>query len=605
MILGRTKRPRNVDAPRAAAILYGDWGTSKAYVIGLAFAIAGYSSFWLILAMSVLLVLVGINYMAICRHYPNGGGVYASVYHRSKIIAIIGAFLLIADYIVTASISALSAFQYIEVPHPEIFAGVAIIGIGTLNYFGPKSTGGLAVAVSVPTVLIVVGLTLFSLPHFGEAWRNVKPLSGGFWHSWSGFVGIVLAVSGVEAIANATGVMKLDRGSTEERPSVKETSTPAILSVVLEVSIFTVLLGLGMNALGGLQIDHGDVNAPGHPGVRDYMLRYMAEAFVGGQAGPIFGQIAAWVVTGVFGFLLLSAVNTAIVDLIAISFLMSRDGELPSRFEKLNGFGVPQFGLIVATVLPAVLVVTVKDIAGLAELYAVGVVGAIATNLGATSTDKNLKLAPRERVLMFSTFLIMAAIEVSLLIEKPGARVFAGSVVAVGLVLHGISVVRKRMPSAVPSPELKEAPAEEPHVEFPEGKSYGSPMVCAVRGLGGTLDFAIEIAKDMNRPLYVTFVREQAILTLEDRKRHWTDDLQARKIFDGAREKAAGHPILPCYAVSDFPAHTIVDLAISVGASHLILGAPRRNMLVKLIRGNVILQVSRFLPEKIHLLVYA
>jgi hypothetical protein len=32
-------------------------------------------------------------------------------------------------------------------------------------------------------------------------------------------------------------------------------------------------------------------------------------------------------------------VNTAIVDLIAISFLTSRDGELPPRFEKLNGFG--------------------------------------------------------------------------------------------------------------------------------------------------------------------------------------------------------------------------------------------------------------------------
>ena len=97
MIFGKTKRPRNVDSPRAAAILYGDWGTSKAYVIGLAFAVAGYSSFWLLAAMSVLLALIGINYMAICRHYPDGGGVYASVYHRSKIIAIVGAFLLIAD----------------------------------------------------------------------------------------------------------------------------------------------------------------------------------------------------------------------------------------------------------------------------------------------------------------------------------------------------------------------------------------------------------------------------------------------------------------------------------------------------------------------------
>jgi hypothetical protein len=70
MIFGKTKRPRNVDSARAAAILYGDWGTSKAYVIGLAFAVAGYSSFWLLAAMSVLLALVGINYMAICRHYP-------------------------------------------------------------------------------------------------------------------------------------------------------------------------------------------------------------------------------------------------------------------------------------------------------------------------------------------------------------------------------------------------------------------------------------------------------------------------------------------------------------------------------------------------------
>src|SRR6202043_1295709 len=144
MIVGKTKRPRNVDTPRAAAILYGDWGTSKAYVIGLAFAVGGYSSFWLIAAMCLLTALVGVNYMAICKHYPDGGGVYASVRHRSEIISIVGAFLLIADYIVTAAISALSAFQYLGLPHPELFAGGAILLIGALNFFGPKHTGGLA-----------------------------------------------------------------------------------------------------------------------------------------------------------------------------------------------------------------------------------------------------------------------------------------------------------------------------------------------------------------------------------------------------------------------------------------------------------------------------
>src|SRR5271156_2735100 len=148
IVAGNTRRPRNVDAPRAAAILYGDWGTSKAYVIGLAFAVGGYSSFWLIAAMCVLTALVGVNYMAICRHYPNGGGVYASVRHRSEILSIVGAFLLIADYVVTAALSALSAFdylgQYLGIAHPAYWAAGAIALIGGLNFFGPRHTGGLA-----------------------------------------------------------------------------------------------------------------------------------------------------------------------------------------------------------------------------------------------------------------------------------------------------------------------------------------------------------------------------------------------------------------------------------------------------------------------------
>src|ERR1700680_1554128 len=134
IVAGNTRRPRNVDSPRAAAILYGDWGTSKAYVIGLAFAVGGYSSFWLIASMCVLTALVGINYMAICKHYPDGGGVYASVRHRSEIISIVGAFLLIADYIVTAALSALSAFQYLGWPYPEVFAAGTILLIGALNF---------------------------------------------------------------------------------------------------------------------------------------------------------------------------------------------------------------------------------------------------------------------------------------------------------------------------------------------------------------------------------------------------------------------------------------------------------------------------------------
>ena len=608
MIPTNVKRPRNVDWKRAAAILYGDWGTSKAYVIGLAFAVAGYASFWLIAAMCVLTALVGLNYMVICRLYPDGGGVYASVRHRSEVISIVGAFLLIADYLVTAAISALSAFQYLGVPHPEKFAAAAILIIGLLNILGPRHTGGLAFLVSVPTAIVVVVLGLFSLPHMGDAIGHLQPLHGGFWQSWAGFVGIVLALSGVEAIANATGVMKLDPGSTEENPSVVKTSTPAILWVMLEVCIFTALLGLAMHALGGLQIVNGDVNAPHAEGVRDYMLRYMGEVFVGGAFGPALGHLFGFVVSIVFGLLLLSAVNTAIVDLIMIQFLMSRDREMPAIFQRLNKWGVPSLGLALATIVPMLLVILVKDMAGLADLYAVGVVGAIATNLGATATDRKLSIKAWKRTLMFSTFIVMASIEMSLLIDKPNARYFAVTILAVGLVLRGLVQERRMKKEVRPPlvPERMDVDLAAPPRESAVGPAIGGEAIlCAIRGTGRTLDFALREARKTGSRLYLLFVREQAFMTEQDARRKWQDDEEASRVFNEAKQKAGDQPPLFAYAVSPSAAETIVDIAATLGASRLILGAPQRNALINLLRGNVIREVSSSLPEEIDLLVYA
>ncbi len=612
MIPTNVKRPRNVDWKRAAAILYGDWGTSKAYVIGLAFAVAGYASFWLIALMCVLTALVGLNYMVICRLYPDGGGVYASVRHRSEVISIVGAFLLIADYLVTAAISALSAFAYLGVPHPEKFAAAAILIIGLLNLLGPKHTGGLAFLISVPTAIVVVVLGLFSLPHMHEAIGHLQPLHGGFWQNWAGFVGIVLALSGVEAIANATGVMKLDPGSSDEHPSVLKTSTPAILWVMIEVCVFTALLGLAMHALGGLQTVNGDVNAPGAHGVRDYMLRYMGEIFVGGALGPALGHVFGFIVSIVFALLLLSAVNTAIVDLIMIQFLMSRDREVPTIFQRLNKWGVPSFGMLLATIVPMSLVILVKDMAGLADLYAVGVVGAIATNLGATATDRKLSIKPWERTLMFATFVVMAAIEMSLLIDKPNARYFAVTILAVGLILRGLVQERRAKKEAMPPPplmpeklpvDLAPAAPREPAIAVSVG---AESILCAIRGTGRTLDFALREARQTGSRLYLLFVREQPFMTEQDAKRKWPDDPEASTIFAEAKNKTdADHLPLFCYAVSPSAAETIVDVAATLGASRVIVGAPQRNALINLLRGNVIREVSNSLPEEIDLLVYA
>src|SRR5438270_564493 len=107
-----SERPRNVGWFSAAGMLFGDWGTSRLYVLGIAFLVAGRTSFWLIAMMSGLILAVGWAYTQICRIYPDGGGVYTAARQRSALLGVVGALLLFADYTITASLSALDAFHY-------------------------------------------------------------------------------------------------------------------------------------------------------------------------------------------------------------------------------------------------------------------------------------------------------------------------------------------------------------------------------------------------------------------------------------------------------------------------------------------------------------
>src|SRR5258708_22315542 len=70
--------------------------------------------------MRLSILAVAWAYTQICRIYPDGGGVYTAARHRSRLLGVIGALLLIADYTVTASLSAVDAFHYFGLgQHPS------------------------------------------------------------------------------------------------------------------------------------------------------------------------------------------------------------------------------------------------------------------------------------------------------------------------------------------------------------------------------------------------------------------------------------------------------------------------------------------------------
>ena len=132
-------------------------------------------------------------------------------------------------------------------------------------------------------------------------------------------------------------------------------------------------------------------------------------------------------------------------------------------------------------------------------------------------------------------------------------------------------------------------------MKVPDGRSTlevlnfdadNAPILAAIRGKGRTLDFALMEAVKLDRTLYLLFAREQTVITVDDQRRKWINDAEAGEIFQYAKTRVGGRAmVLPCYAVSDSAAGTIVDVAATVGASRLILGAPQRSTLLNLLRG--------------------
>src|SRR4051812_26514129 len=168
MLVTHTERPRELKWHHAGPMLYGDWGTSRFYVLGLAFYFALYSSFWYILGVGLLVAAVGWAYTVVCRVYPDGGGVYSAARQISPLLSVIGALMLIANYAVTAALSAFDGMHYfgLEAGLPvRAGACIAILVLCGINYIGPRHAGTFALVIAIATLLLTVVLAIFCIPH--------------------------------------------------------------------------------------------------------------------------------------------------------------------------------------------------------------------------------------------------------------------------------------------------------------------------------------------------------------------------------------------------------------------------------------------------------
>ena len=563
-----TSRPRVLDWFRSAAILDGDWGTSICYVLGIAFTLAGYSGGLHLGLMLILTAIVSINYITICRLYPDGGGVYSSVRHRSHTLAVIGALLLAADYFITIVLSVLDGCYYIGLENPQAWAIVIILCIGILNWFGPRKAGSAALWISVATIAAILTIIVVSTPT-AISKAQLAPLSGGFIHNWGVFVGIILSISGIETVSNMTGVMR----------DPARTSRNAILTVLTKVIVATVFLSLAMFAIPGL---HGHT---------EDMIRYLGEFYIGDWFGLGVGIV--------LGMLLISAGNTAMTGLISLQFLMAVDAELPGQLRRLNKHGVPEIPVLIAAGAPIAVLMVIHDVLTLSQLYAIGVVGAVLINVASTGTDRSLRLRSFERIFMIISAIVLLAVEASIAIEKHKALIFACLIIAVGL---GAREFSRRRRFFVPAPEgtaLEEGP---PRAFIPAASKAAKFLVAYKKGRDKLLRFAAAEARQHTAMLYVLQIEEVSVGFLPENVPNGAHG-NLPEIEEICEEYGVDAKVISMY--SNEVGYTIAENAAMLGIDRVILGTPKRTMLERALKGNVIETVANLLPEEIQLLVFA
>ncbi len=147
--------------------------------------------------------------------------------------------------------------------------------------------------------------------------------------------------------------------------------------------------------------------------------------------------------------------------------------------------------------------------------------------------------------------------------------------------------------------------------EFKLNLVPGQTILVAARGLTPVFRYAMEEAQLRQGTLYVLYVKELAVnlpgpLPTGERPR-WQDDKHAAEIMYGmvdAGQEEQRHRRAALHHQRK-PATTILDMSATLGVDILALGSAHRNRLVSLLKGDVVTEVAKNLPENIQLVIYS
>jgi len=433
-----------------AIITLMDEFTSIFYAPAEAYRFIGLSALVFIALTSLLVRFISTRLTEIAEilehHKLIGGGVYSFSYLvLGPMVSFVAVSSIMVDYILTASISAVSAvnnatsFFYLSHPGKVITVLVIVWAMAGLNILGIRENARFTFMIFIGAAFIILNLIVSGILNLdaravgqmhqavGDSIKQVTTgsLLTNYGHFISSIAFCILAYSGVESVIQTAGFV---RGWREIRK--------AYIFLALTVGLVTPLVAiLALSANIDFKAHEGD------------LITYYATMLNGVPFGVAVGALAS--------FTLMMAVNTAFVA----------SSELMERVAHRYGFlwliatnrrqSLYRIHLASAVFFSLIIMLTMGSQEELANMYALGLVASFCINMGSLilyryfmGTAEGMTYST-SRVVTLILWVILVSCFIFLAIDKPHATALWAGVTGVMLLL-GFMVARTR------APELKE-----------------------------------------------------------------------------------------------------------------------------------------------------
>ncbi|MFD3943353.1 APC family permease [Streptomyces sp. NPDC058579] len=391
LLLGRplrTAQMAETELPKRLAlpVFCSDPLSSVAYAtqeILLVLALGGvallHTTWYIGLAIVVLLVVVVASYRQTCHAYPNGGGAYVvSAHNLGRGAALTAAAALLVDYVLTVAVSVVAGVAAITSAVPSLSAYAVELCLGfvalltLVNLRGVKESGR---AFAIPTYAFIISIyVMFAVAAVrmatGETIRaESAELS---FQSPETFTGLALVLLALRAFASGctalTGVEAISNGVPSFR-SPKPKNAAASLAVMAFFSI-TMFAGITVLALVyRVHVAHSptDLGLPADASQATALAQIAKATF--GDWDFLFYFVQA----ATAGILILAA-NTAYNGFPTLSSILSKDRFLPRQLHNRGGRLVFSNGIaVLAAASAALIVVFDADLSAIIQLYIIGV----------------------------------------------------------------------------------------------------------------------------------------------------------------------------------------------------------------------------------------